>query len=115
MPPIIAPMDEPWSAENDPVPPPPRRDAPIPPPWYQEVASTPLSEKAHEEARRAVRIWRIVGLVVAVFLISYAINVISAYVALSEESRFEITFAAFYAALIQIAGWWFVGWALTRR
>lgn len=108
-------MDEPWSAENDDVPPRPRRDAPIPPPWYEEVAPTPLSEKAHEEARRAVRIWRIVGLVVAVFLIIYAINVVLAYVALSEESRFEITFAAFYAVLIQIAGWWFVSWAVTRR
>lgn len=108
-------MDEPWSAENDDVPPPPRRDAPVPPPWYREVAPTPLSESAHVEAKRAVGVWRIIGLVVAACLISYAIGLIGTYTRLSADGRVGFTFSLFYAALIHIAGWWFVGWTMTRR
>lgn len=108
-------MDEPWSAENDPVPPPPRRDTPTPPPWYREVAPTPLSKQADVDDKRAVRIWRIIALIVAAFLISQVIGLIVTYGTLSDEGRVEFTFSLFYAVLIQIAGWWFVGWALTRR
>lgn len=107
-------MNEPRSAEDD-VPPRPRRDAPVPPPWYEEVRPTPLSEKAQEEARHAVRVWRIVAVVVAVFLVIAAVDVARALMALDEEHRYTFTFSLFYAALIQIGGWWFVGWAFTRR
>lgn len=55
------------------------------------------------------------ALAVAFMLVSLPIGLVNQYRELSTLSQPSIVFSVFYVALIEVAGWWFVWWALRRR
>lgn len=109
-------MEEQWGADDD-IPVLPRRDQPIPPPWF-ERAQAAASAAAEEDAPRLRLSWpRAVGLLALVLLI-IGIPLEFAFVYFSVDNaldRTPMTLGFVWAVVIEALAVWGLIRLLTRR
>jgi hypothetical protein len=93
-----------------------RRDQPVPPSWVgedYEPASPWIGRPVPRRPMSGRRLLVVAALVL--FLVTQAVGLVIAYVDTPLVARTSLALGAVYLAIIEIAGWWTVGWLIARR
>jgi len=108
-------MEQPQDSDED-VPRLPRRDEPVPPPWFERPTERSADEGAESSGPRTLSWPRALGLLALVLVIIWIpIDFLNSYNAMDQAARTTLTLGFVWAVVLEALAIWGLIRMLTRR